>query len=279
MSEIVNRKTITAHMIVKNEERWIWFSIMSVIDHVDKMIIFDTGSIDSTVKIIKDILLVEKYKGKIIFEEKKDINKDNFYLLRQEQLERTNTDYFLVVDGDEIWYKTTLLELHKLINSKDIQSDLVAIKFVNCAGDIYHYRNFNRETYCIKNITGSITVRLYSMQIKGIKCAGIYGIEGYFDENNKPVQESKWHIEILEGFYIHMSLLQRSGVRKGDFSIAYRRKKLGADWDCKFDENFKYPEVFYLERPKNVWNPWAKKIDWLDKVFCILRKGKRMLFK
>lgn len=36
--------TIWAHTIVKNEERFIWYSVMSVINHVDKILIWDTGS-------------------------------------------------------------------------------------------------------------------------------------------------------------------------------------------------------------------------------------------
>ena len=277
MNTIVDKKTITVHMVAKNEERWIWYSIMSVIDYVDKMIIFDTGSSDDTVKIINDILLIDKYKKKIIFEEKGNISSDAFYHLRQEQIDRTDTDYFFVVDGDEIWYKKALIKLDKLLNTRDISNDLIAVKFINCAGDIYHYRDFNRESYCIKGIKGSITIRLYSKKIEGIKCAGAYGVEGYFDGNDKPVQDSEWNIVILDDFYLHMSFLQRSGKRKGDFDIAYRRKKLGADWDYKFDEEFRYPEVFYLPKPHNIWDPWAKKIGLLDIILCTIRKAKRLL--
>lgn len=275
MNEVMMKKTITAHMIVKNEERWVWYSIMSVIDYVDKMIIFDTGSTDKTVFIIRKILESKMYNKKIIFEEKEAVSEQNFFLLRQEQIEKTNTDYFLVVDGDEIWYKDTLERLQVLINNQDGKIDLVAVKFINCAGDIYHYRDFKRESYCIEKIKGSITIRLYSMNIDGIKCAGNYGVEGYFDKKNKPVQESEWKIAILDGFYLHTSLLQRSGEIQGDFCIKYRRKKIGSDWDYKFDNDFKYPEVFYLGRPSYVYNPWNKRIGLIEKLFYFLRKIKR----
>ena len=48
-------KKIWAHTLVKNEERFIWFSVMSVIVNVDKVLIWDTGSTDDTVKIIQKI--------------------------------------------------------------------------------------------------------------------------------------------------------------------------------------------------------------------------------
>ena len=66
MSEF--KKTLTAHMMLCNEERWCWYAIMSVIDHVDHMIIFDTGSTDRTVEIVKGILVEPRYSQKIIFE-------------------------------------------------------------------------------------------------------------------------------------------------------------------------------------------------------------------
>ena len=46
---------IWVNTIVHNEENFIWFAVMSVIDYVDKVLIYDTGSTDKTVEIIKEI--------------------------------------------------------------------------------------------------------------------------------------------------------------------------------------------------------------------------------
>ena len=272
----MRRYTVTGHMVVKNEARWIWFSILSVINFVDRMIIFYTGSTDGTVEIIREIMRDERYARKIIFEEKKGIHKDNFYLIRQEQIERTNTDYFFVVDGDEIWYKDALDEVETIL-TRDTVPDLIAVRFINCAGDMYHYRNFDREKYCINGITGSVTIRFYSMHIEGIKCSGQYGIEGYVDGKNLSVQNGQWRIENIVGQYLHMSMLQRSGKIMGDLSIGYRLKKFHRDWDQMFSVDFKYPEVFYSARPEIVFNPWLHKVGVLDRVFCFLRRCKRFL--
>ena len=48
-------KTITVHTLVQNEEKYLWFSVMSVIDFADEVFIWDTGSTDNTVPIIKEI--------------------------------------------------------------------------------------------------------------------------------------------------------------------------------------------------------------------------------
>ena len=46
---------IWANTVVHNEENFIWFAIMSVVDYVDKVLVYDTGSTDQTVSIIKEI--------------------------------------------------------------------------------------------------------------------------------------------------------------------------------------------------------------------------------
>lgn len=264
------RPTITAHMVVKNEDCWIWFSIMSVIDFVDKMIIFDTGSVDKTKEIIRNIMNDKKYSEKIIFEEFNNITIENFYQLRQKQIDMTDTDYFMIVDGDEIWYNDSLRELESLLIDKT--PDLVATRFINCCGDVFHYRNDDRETYNIKGIIGSITIRVYSKSIEGIHCGGDYGVEGFVDKFNKPVQDSTWSIEVMNSKYLHTSLLTRSSTTTGDFSIKYRRRKMKQKWDKQFNENFKYPEVFYMDLPQYVKNPFEKKFNIISFIYHFFRK-------
>jgi hypothetical protein len=51
----MRRLKITAHTLVKNEARFVWYSVMSVIEHVDKILLWDTGSTDGTKEILKKI--------------------------------------------------------------------------------------------------------------------------------------------------------------------------------------------------------------------------------
>ena len=41
--------------MVKNEEYWIWYALTSVAPHVDEILVFDNGSQDRTVEIVREI--------------------------------------------------------------------------------------------------------------------------------------------------------------------------------------------------------------------------------
>ena len=49
------KKTVWVNTVIRNEENFIWYALMSVIDYVDKILIYDLGSTDKTVEIIKTI--------------------------------------------------------------------------------------------------------------------------------------------------------------------------------------------------------------------------------
>lgn len=119
--------SITVHSIVKNEPL-VYYSIRSVYPYVDRILIYDTGSTDHTLDDIQR-LIDEDADKKIVFKEVKfpDESWRNDreipeYILqvekqqsdgevkclgwaRKTQIEETETDYFLVVDGDEVHYR------------------------------------------------------------------------------------------------------------------------------------------------------------------------------
>lgn len=116
---------LTVHSIVRNEP-FVYYSIKSVYDAVDTILLYDTGSTDHTLSDIRQ-LLAEDTANKIIF---RQINMDdetqwtkNYGLsrpviinnsnismgvLRQQQIDETDTEFFLVLDGDEIYYQKTI---------------------------------------------------------------------------------------------------------------------------------------------------------------------------
>ncbi|MBQ9205343.1 MAG: glycosyltransferase family 2 protein [Treponema sp.] len=252
------KKTITAHTLVKNEDRFVWFAIMSVIDYVDKMIIFDTGSTDNTVSIIQNII-DSGYSDKIIFEEKGFADRNRIGQLRQEMIEKTETDYFLVLDGDEIWWKESIEELVSIANSNE-KLFLLAQHYINCAKDIRHYRKPGRDVYAFLDTKETATIRLYSMKIPGIHCGGYYGIEGFFDGDNNEVQCGKYEIKWQKNKYLHTSYLQRSSNQNKDLKVYSRLGKMFLTYDYKFPKDYKYPEVFYAEYPSIVRSPFKRDI-------------------
>ncbi|KKR53922.1 MAG: Glycosyl transferase family 2 [Candidatus Woesebacteria bacterium GW2011_GWD2_40_19] len=67
---------VWAHTLVKNEEKWLWYSVTSVIDHVDKLLLWDTGSTDKSIEIEKE--LEKKYPGKIELKQRKITSPSDF---------------------------------------------------------------------------------------------------------------------------------------------------------------------------------------------------------
>src|SRR5260221_14038425 len=100
---------VWAHTMVKNEARWLWYSVSSVIDYVDKLLLWDTGSTDATLKIEQE--LINKYPGKIFYKRRNQTTVQDFAAVRQEMLYETKSDWFLMLDGDEIWWQDSIRNL------------------------------------------------------------------------------------------------------------------------------------------------------------------------
>lgn len=230
---------ITAQMIVKNEDRWIWYAIKSIIDHVSYILIFDTGSQDNTVEIIKSFST-----HKIKFEQKGTVNPKQLVKLRQEQLERTKTDWFLLVDGDEVWPENSIKKLVNSISKNQAKVGVV-VKAKICLGDIFHYQDDKAGRYRIGERLGHYNIRAYR-KIKGYYWQGIYPNEAYVDGKNLPIQEKKTDLIFLDNYYWHLRHLPRSTK----FKNIKRKFEFGKPIAGK-----DIPEVFSLKRPSIVSSP------------------------
>src|SRR3989344_3752116 len=102
---------IWAHTLVKNEERYIWYAVMSVIDYVDRILIWDTGSTDKTFEIVEEIKKL--YPDKVDFREVGNVDINQFTIIRNKMLDRTNSDWFMILDGAEVWWKGSISEIVK----------------------------------------------------------------------------------------------------------------------------------------------------------------------
>lgn len=244
---------ITAHCLIRNEERWIWYAIKSVINYIDKIFIFDTGSTDRTVEIVKSIK-----SSKIIFEEKGIVDKKQLADLRQEMLDRTDTEWFLILDGDEVWPKSAIVELKNSIkNAPPKKEAIVAGEWV-CIGDIFHYskamEEFEHSQYPeMKGFRLPRAIR----KTRDLHCIGLYGFESYADKNGLNI--SYWdtnRLRFLKNKFFHMTFLPRSSNRRGDREVMMRGPKTVFNKGTSFPKNMKYPEVFYRNRPEIVPSPW-----------------------
>src|SRR3989344_2131678 len=91
---------ITVHCLVCNEERWIWYALMSVLDQVDEIMVWDDSSQDHTAQIIKSIDS-PKIKYRLVSSQ----TAQGHTKVRQQMLDETKSDWMLVLDGDEVWWR------------------------------------------------------------------------------------------------------------------------------------------------------------------------------
>lgn len=247
------KKIIWGNSIVKNEDRYLWFAVKSIINYLDKLIIFDTGSIDKTVEIIKD--LQNEYPDKIIFEQKNQVDPEGLTSLRQEMLKKTQSDWLILLDGDEVWWENSIKGVTKKITDSGNEIYALVNPVINLIGDIYHYQEEKAGEYEILGKKGHFNIRAINRNIPGLHLKNEYPLEGFYNNEEKLIQSVEDKLEFIELPILHFSHLQRSSLNDKN---TLHRNKLKIEIGEKFAANFQYPEALYLPRPKNVKNPFKK---------------------
>lgn len=266
----VKTPKISAHMVVKNEENWIWYSIMSVIDYVDEINIIDTGSSDRTLEIINSIK-----SPKIKLLQKIIETKDEFTKLRNLQLNSCKSEWVLILDGDEVWTETSLRKSIQQITQKE-NLDYLISSYINCIGDVYHVLPASSGKYRIKTYSGNISIRW--IKNKNVEFSYPYGQEGLVTINNKTlIQDSDLNYEFISEAYFHMTHLKRSSTNVNE--VFMRKNKYKYELGSK--NLIEFPKVFYLVRPSFVISPWKKRSSLyiLNAVWQTpLKRLKRLIF-
>lgn len=239
---------IWANCIVHNEENFIWFAVMSVVDHVDKILVWDTGSTDKTVEIIKEII---KTKGdKIEFKKVGSVDKYEFTKIRQAMLDESKCDWILVLDGDEIWWENSISKIVKEINTQGKDLDGLVVPMIVPVGDIFHFQEEQAGQYELTGRKGHLSLRAINRSIPGLHADLPYGKEGYFDKDGNEIQKRK-RIVFLNAPYLHVTHLKRSGLKK-------KLDKFKYELGDPVNKDFKFPEVFSKEYPAIIQSPWFK---------------------
>lgn len=242
---------ICVHTLVCNEENYLWYAVMSVVDFVDKVLIWDTGSTDKTVEIINQII---KVKGdKVEFRELGPVDKEEFTQIRQKMLDQSKCDWVLIVDGDEVWLEDSLRKLTDAIQNQGDQLQAIAVPFYSLVGDVYHYQEEEAGKYQLLGKKGHLTIRAINAKIPGLHTKNPYGSEGYFDGKEKPIQElGEGKVVFLEAPYFHFTHLKRSSSKMW---VKKYKHELGK----AFPEDFSFPQILYKEGPLGGFNPWNKR--------------------
>lgn len=244
MTNIKNQ--ITVHMVVKNEDQWVWFAIQSILPFVDKILITDTGSTDHTIQIINSI-----NSDKITFTQILASTAAEVTRVRQHQLENTTTTWCWAVDGDEVYPERTTREVVEAINSNKWEG--VTVRRYDLLGDIYHRQVETVGEYQMFGQKGHMVLRALNLKkIPGLHLSGDYPIEGYYDAKNVAVldrQPSDHYI--TKNYLYHAMYLRRSSL--GENLPMFNRGKYKIETGIKINDSF--PEVFKIKHPPFVPNP------------------------
>ena len=106
------------------------------------------------------------------------------------------------------------------------------------------------------SITGAITIKFMNLGKLNIKCGGDYGVEGFFTQDNVPIQNLTSEIFVPDVSFFHMTHTIRSRSLLKDMQVKYRRKKILARPRMKY--NGPLPEVFFIDRPDFIKSPFVR---------------------
>lgn len=257
---------IVGHCLIQNEERFIWYAINSVIDFLDEIYVWDTGSTDKTCEIVRSI-----ENTKLHFEEKGKQTPEGFAELRNEMIKKTNSDWIFILDGDEIWHKDTIKEIVDTIYKYKDTIDLIVSPVKMLVGDIYHYQDEKAGRYKIKGKKGHFNIRAIR-NFEGLNIEGIYSNEAYIDKNGTKVQDfPENRMVFAKNYYLHASHLKRS---------TKDNKKFKYDLGIRFSLDYYFPEVFFQRdflKNDSIFLPMNFKYKIVSLVLMPFKKLKRIL--
>ncbi|HWA51996.1 MAG TPA: glycosyltransferase [Patescibacteria group bacterium] len=242
---------ISINTLVKNEENFLWYSVGSVVNYVDEILLWDTGSTDQTLKIIEEI--IKRYPHKIHFKQIGRVDPEEYSGVRQQMLDNSIGDWVFILDGDEVWWDENIKKISSFINSNKVYESVV-VKTYNLIGDMFHFQEENAGMYRFGKRRGHFALRFMNKNIPGLHVGDVYGKEGFFDGDGLPIQnrdESK--IMFFDLAYVHATHLTRSTK---DFEVMQRDKKKKYERGIEFAGDFYFPEVFFREKPEIVPNNW-----------------------
>jgi glycosyltransferase involved in cell wall biosynthesis len=166
---------ITVHCLVKNEEHFVRPALLSVLPLAKRVLVYDTGSSDATLDRIASIA-----SDKIELVSKTDSSPRRLTEYRNEMIDQTTTEWFWLVDGDEIYPARALARLaeemarvpedvHRLVVSRrHFVHSLHFITLRDGLGRIYRTRririvkDYPRQTSCLRDDPGA-PFRAFSM--------------------------------------------------------------------------------------------------------------------
>ena len=123
-ADTYKKPKVTFSMIMKNEAgRKLRECLQEVVHYIDEAVIIDDGSTDGSETIAEEVFKKANIPYRIIRNTESKFHKE--YTLRQQQWEetiKTNPEWILNIDADQIFEVAMRDEIHKLINQNHIDA-------------------------------------------------------------------------------------------------------------------------------------------------------------
>jgi len=183
--------------------------------------------------------------GKLEIVQKADSRPQALTEYRNEMIERTTTEWYMVVDGDEIWPEKNLDML--ILATKQCHNETIALvnRTRNAVGDLRHYLPESEGHYQIGQWKGHLNIRairnLPGLTVKGVYPNEWYELSGVKIQEYPPCllsQESPGRmvrrlperyqdfcLKFVDTWYLHTTHLKRSERWLSELSTIDRLKK------------------------------------------------------
>jgi glycosyltransferase involved in cell wall biosynthesis len=190
VTEIKEHPGLTIHMMVRNEFPTVVFALLSALPGAAKAIVVDTGSTDGTRDYLLRIQKMHPEKVELHFRDNipdscgwsfQRYNPPNreLTLIRQWMVRQTKTEYFWIVDGDEVYRDVTVRQIVEYLDHWPEGKSVIYIPLLWFSRDIHTLGCFQPSSY-------SITGRLFRKD--GIHLFGTFPgeVHRYQDEDLGP---------------------------------------------------------------------------------------------
>lgn len=253
----------TIHSLVRNEDQWAWFALKSWQKFNLPLLVIDDNSTDQTQKVLHSLnISFAPNTAKLPVTE-----------IRNHLISQTKTEWFVLLDGDEVWNHTIIGKFLKHLAAVSPKVLGVFLKTRNCVGDVWHFLPESAGKYQLAGRTGNLNIRAYRKHA-GLKWFGTYPLEHYGSKDG-PINTQPDKLSFFEGYYWHMTNLARSS--RADKIPGFRRRPVEQGIAAVKTE---LPEVFWESRPDFVPDPLARRpisFELAAKIVTPLKQFKRNL--
>jgi len=241
------KSKIIVHCLVKNEERFIWYALQSVLPYVDHVLVWDTGSTDKTLDIIRSIK-----SPKISLKTFKSVSATTHTKLRQQMLQATpkdKYDWLMILDGDEVWPEASIKKTTQFARTHPDYESII-VRTHNLVGDIYHRLPESAGHYRLAGHTGHLSIRFMNLKkIPGLNVNRPHGQQGFFDGDGNLIQNrDPKKQKFFDLYYHHATHLQRSSTTQHDHQVIKRSFKKKTEIGSRIPDN-QIPKVFFQDHP------------------------------